>query len=99
MLSQTHVYITGDVINVGMRAWVSIQAKLLHVNGWVRNVFDKPEVFGSQGGVEAVFQGEKQHVDKLVELVQKGSDIARVEYVESLEQTPTEVFEKFEIRR
>ncbi|MFH0773114.1 MAG: acylphosphatase, partial [bacterium] len=45
-MKQVHVYIKGDVIGVGFRAWTKIQAKIIGVNGWVRNVFEHPNKFG-----------------------------------------------------
>ena len=38
MLKQVHLYIKGSVIGVGFRAWTKIQAKIVGVTGWVRNV-------------------------------------------------------------
>lgn len=50
MLKQAHVYIKGDVIGVGFRAWTKIQAKFIPVTGWVRNNFENPHIFGKSGG-------------------------------------------------
>ena len=99
MMTQTHTYIKGDVIGVGFRAWVKIQAKIVGVNGWVRNNHERPEIFGPSGGVEAVFQGEEEHVEKMVTLVQEGPPIAHVVDVEVMWQDPKEIFETFEIRK
>ena len=99
MNTQAHVYIKGDVIGVGFRAWTKIQTKLTGgVNGWIRNTHDKEEVFGRGGGVEAVFQGEESAVKKMIEIVKTGPPIAHVEEVEVMWQDPKEVFESFEIR-
>ncbi len=99
MLTQVHVYIKGDVIGVGFRAWTKIQAKLNNINGWVKNSHTKPEVFGREGGVEAVFQGQESNVDNIILIVEKGSPISRVEEVEIFWQEPKEVFAGFEIRK
>lgn len=99
MLTQAHIYVIGDVIGVGFRAWTKIQAKLNNVNGWVRNNHERPEVFGPQGGVEAVFQGEEEHVKTMIDVVRAGPDIAYIEDVEVMLQEPKEVFETFEIRK
>lgn len=98
MLKQVHVYIKGDVIGVGFRAWTKIQAKIIGINGWVRNIFNKAEVFGQGGGVEAVFQGEEDKINSILELVKKGPPVARVDDVEILWQDVKEVYEEFEIR-
>lgn len=98
MLKQVHLYIKGHVVGVGFRAWVKFQAKNLNVFGWVKNVYDRPDVFGPFGGVEAVIQGEKEKVDKIIELIKKGPPTAYVEEVEIFEQSPKEIFDTFEIK-
>lgn len=99
MLSQIYIYVKGDVTGVGFRAWTKIQAKLLGVTGWVRNVYEKPEVFGTGGGVEAVLQGEEDKVSELLTLIKKGPSISRVDDVDIFFQEPKELYEVFEIRK
>lgn len=99
MLKQAHLYIKGEVIGVGFRAWTKIQAKILGVKGWVRNVYDKPEVFGPYGGVETVIQGEEEKINQMIELLKKGPPVSRVDDVEIYWQDPKEIFEEFEIRK
>lgn len=98
MLKQARLYIKGDVIGVGFRAWTKIQAKINNVSGWVRNVYDRPEVFGVGGGVEALIQGEEENVNAMVELLKKGPSVSRVDEVEIIWEDPREVFGGFEIR-
>lgn len=99
MLKQAHLYIKGDVIGVGFRAWTKIQAKIIGITGWVRNVYDQPEIFGVSGGVEAIIQGEEDKVNKMIELLKKGPPVSRVEEVEVIWQDPKEIFDEFEIRK
>ena len=99
MLKQAHLYIKGDVIGVGFRAWIKIQSKIIGVTGWVRNNFEDPHVFGTSGGVEALIQGEVKKVEEMVELIKRGPPIARVDDVEIFRQDPKEMFEGFEIRK
>lgn len=99
MLTQTHCYIHGDVIGIGFRAWTKIQAKILQLNGWVKNVYDRPDRFGNSGGVEAVIQGEKEKVQKLMDLLQIGPPIAHVAHVDCFQEEPTEIFESFSIKK
>lgn len=99
MLSQVHIYVIGDVIGVGFRAWVKLKAKMAGVNGWVRNNFESPDIFGKGGGVEAVLQGEEAAVEKLLEIVRQGSPISRVEDVEAMHQDAKTIFETFDIRK
>lgn len=99
MLKQVHLYIKGDVIGVGFRAWTKIQAKIVGVHGWVRNVYDKPEVYGVGGGVEALVQGEEEKVNKMLEVLKNGPSVSRVDDVEVMWQEPKEIFEGFEISK
>lgn len=99
MLKQYHLYIKGEVIGVGFRAWTKIQAKILGVKGWVRNVYDKPHIFGENGGVEVVIQGEEDKVNKMIEILKIGSPVSRVDDVEIYPQDPKEIFDDFEIRK
>jgi acylphosphatase len=99
MLKQARVYIKGDVVGVGFRAWTKIQAKTNNVSGWVRNVYNDPYVFGPSGGIEALFQGEENRVNKMVKLVKTGPPVARVEDVEVFSEKPAEIHEGFEIRK
>lgn len=70
---QKHVLISGRVQGVGFRAFVLRNARRLNIKGWVKNLFD--------GRVEAVFAGEKNQVDKMIEKVHQGPGWARVEDV------------------
>lgn len=99
MLKQVHLYIKGDVIGVGFRAWAKIQARIYSVSGWVKNSFDKPDVFGPGGGVEALLQGEESNVHKMLEVIKKGPPVSRVDDVEIFWQEPKEIFEGFEIKK
>jgi acylphosphatase len=99
MIIQAHLFIKGEVIGVGFRAWTKIQAKQQRINGWVRNMYDKPEVFGNGGGVEVLVQGEQSKVDEMITLLEKGPPIARVDDVEVMWQEPKEIIEGFEIRK
>jgi len=99
MVKQARLYIKGDVIGVGFRAWTKIQAKILGISGWVRNVYDKPEIFGVSGGVEALIQGEEEKLEKMIELLKQGPPVSCVEEVEIFWETPKENFDSFEIRK
>lgn len=89
MLRQACLFIEGDVIGVGFRAWTKIQAKLTGVKGWVRNHKD--------GFVETVIQGDEDKVGKMIEILKQGSPVSRITNVEIFHQDPKEVFSSFEI--
>lgn len=98
MTKQAHVYVIGDVIGVGFRAWVKIQAKILGVKGWVRNTHDRSEIFGPSGGVEAILQGDEEKVNQMIEILRAGSPIAHVTDLEIMWQEAKEAFDSFEIK-
>lgn len=98
-MKQAHVYIKGDVIGVGFRAWTKIQAKINGIRGWIRNSFEHPDIFGKSGGVEAVFQGEDRKVEDIIEKVKEGPPVSRVDDVEIFYQDPNDNLEGFEIRK
>ncbi len=97
MLKQARVYIIGDVIGVGFRAWTKIQAKILQVKGWVRNNYERPEVFGRSGGVEALLQAEEETIAKMVDTLKEGPPVSRVEDVQIFPEEPKEILDIFEI--
>jgi acylphosphatase len=99
MLKQAHLFVKGDVIGVGFRAWTKIQTKQLAITGWVRNVFNREDVFGKHGGVEVVVQGDEKDVERMIEAIKNGPPIARIDAVEVISQDAKEVFESFEIRK
>ena len=93
------MYIKGDVIGVGFRAWTKIQAKIIGVNGWVRNVYDRPEVYGVSGGVEALIQGEDEKVNKVIGLIRQGPPVSQVDDLEVYWEAQKEMLEGFEIKK
>jgi acylphosphatase len=68
------VTIRGRVQGVGYRAWVEHQARVHHLEGWVRNRRD--------GSVEALFAGPADVVSNTVALCRRGPPSARVETVQ-----------------
>jgi acylphosphatase len=67
------VRIEGVVQGVGFRWWTQQHATNLGLDGWVRNRRD--------GGVEAVFAGPRDVVEKMVALCRAGPTSARVDWV------------------
>lgn len=85
-----HIYISGKVQGVGFRASTRQKAKKLSVKGWVKNLFD--------GRVEAVIEGEKNSVKKLIDYLYKGPRFATVENVEIHNEEYQGDFESFKIQ-
>jgi acylphosphatase len=80
-LVRAHVFISGRVQGVNFRAYMRDQARAAQVGGWVRNLSD--------GRVEAVFEGTRPAVQKLVSWCYSGPIHAEVEKVEVNWEEPT----------
>jgi acylphosphatase len=79
-VQRRHVVIYGFVQGVGFRFGVERMALSRGVAGWVRNRGD--------GAVEAVFEGEPDDVEALVEFCRRGPRGADVERIEVAEESP-----------
>lgn len=88
--ARAHVYISGRVQGVFFRSEIQDEASRQGVNGWVRN--------RSDGRVEAVFEGEKDRVDRLVEFSRHGPRGARVSGIEVFWEEYKGEFQGFRIR-
>lgn len=84
-----HVFISGYVQGVFFRSYTAQKAKSLDLAGWVRNLPD--------GRVEAVFEGPKDKIEKMIKWCWKGSPASQVEKVEEIEEKE-EGLREFEIR-
>ena len=90
MKVRAHVHISGRVQGVFFRSETQDEAIKKNVTGWVRNLPD--------GRVEAVFEGEKENVENLIEFCKRGSPGARVTKVNVNWQDFTGEFKNFGIR-
>ena len=88
-ITRVHVFITGRVQGVYFRDFTKREAEKLHINGWVRNLND--------GRVEAVFEGPKENLSKMIDWCHKGSPNSRVDKVALLWETQEEQYNKFSI--
>jgi acylphosphatase len=88
--ARAHVFVSGTVQGVAYRASTREAAHDRGVGGWVRNLED--------GRVEAVFEGEEEDVEGMVEWCRTGSRAADVESVEHESEEP-EGLDGFEVRR
>jgi len=85
-----HLYISGLVQGVFFRAYIRSAALRLGVKGWVRNVRD--------GRVEALFEGDKEKVEQMVQWCRRGPEGAVVTKVEVIEEPYRGEFSSFEVR-
>jgi acylphosphatase len=79
-MRRVQVRIRGQVQGVFFRAEARARAESLGVAGWVRNAED--------GSVEAVFEGDEQRVDSMVDWCRRGPSGARVDDVEVEPEQP-----------
>jgi acylphosphatase len=86
---RTHVFIEGRVQGVFFRANTREEASLLGLTGWVRNCWD--------GRVEAVFEGEREKVEKVIAWCKKGPPGAMVRDVEINWEQVTGEYDTFSI--
>lgn len=66
-----HIRVWGRVQGVGFRAFVARNAAELNINGWVRNV--------GYNQVETHAEGNREDLEKLVRIIQRGPSVSRVE--------------------
>jgi len=87
---RVHLMIYGDVTGVGYRYWARENAIELGLKGFVRNT--------ESGMVEAVFEGEEEKIDKIIEMCKKGPEVAWVEKVQVSREDYKGEFSSFEVR-
>lgn len=88
-MQRRRVLVQGHVQGVFFRETTKRRALAAGVVGWVRNRAD--------GTVEAVFEGEREAVERLVNYMREGPRGARVDWVDVESEEP-ERLEGFEIR-
>ncbi len=87
--SRAHVFVTGRVQGVLFRYTTKAEAKLRSVKGWTRNLPD--------GRLEAVFEGDKDKVEELVDFCHYGPSEAKVSSIEVTWEEYTGEFKEFSI--
>ena len=88
MKKRFHVWIYGLVKGVFFRAGIKSMADKLNIKGFVRNTDD---------GVEAVFEGNSQDIEKMIEFCRKGPKYAKVVKTEEKEENYAAEFSDFKV--
>jgi acylphosphatase len=88
-VTRRRVVVTGSVQGVFFRDTARRRAEAAGVAGWISN--------RSDGAVEAVFEGEPEAVEELVEFCRRGPSRAEVASVEVTEEEP-EGLSGFQVR-
>ena len=89
--SEAVIVVSGRVQGVYFRASTREAASRFGVHGFVRNLAD--------GRVEAVLQGKRDAVEKVIQFMREGPPGARVENADVQWRGSTEEFNGFSIRR
>lgn len=89
---RAHIWVKGRVQGVGFRAHVEYKARQIGgLTGWVRNV--------GYNAVEAIAEGEREQVDRLIEVMKEGPRASRVDESRVEWETPTAEFNVFGVKR
>ena len=86
---QAHIFILGFVQDVGFRQFVKKNARNLGLMGYAQNLPD--------GRVEAVVQGARENVEKLIKFCEKGVFLSEVKSVVVDWEDSQEKFQDFQI--
>ncbi len=90
MKKRAHVFVSGRVQGVFFRATTRKEAEKRGVKGWVKNLRD--------GRVEAVFEGEEEKVEEMIDFCHRGSSAAKVKDVEIEWEEYKDEFSNFSVR-
>ena len=91
-LARAHISVKGRVQGVGFRAHVEYSARQIGgLAGWVRNV--------GYDTVEAIAEGERDKVDRLIEAIKQGPRGSRVDESKVEWEIPTGEFVQFGVKR
>ena len=89
---RAHIWVKGRVQGVGFRAHVEYHARQIGgLTGWVRNV--------GYDTVEAVAEGERPNMERLIEMIKQGPRASRVDESKVEWETPTAEFQEFGMKR
>jgi len=89
---RAHVWVKGRVQGVGFRAHVEYGARQIGgLTGWVRNV--------GWGTVEAVAEGERDNVERFIEMMKQGPSVSRVDESKVEWEDVTGEYQEFGVKR
>jgi acylphosphatase len=86
-----HVMIAGRVQGVNFRNATKQVADQMGLRGWVKNLED--------GRVEAIFEGPRDAMERMIEWCKRGPPAAQVEQVQVRPEPATGEFLRFQVQR
>ena len=90
MKTRAHLFVSGRVQGVSYRWFVSDLAQAMELAGWVKNLPDSR--------VEAVFEGNREVIEKAIQECRLGPPASRVADIEVMWESGIEGLDDFEIR-
>lgn len=87
---RVHIFVSGRVQGVFFRSETQRKARQFGITGFVRNLLD--------GRVEAILEGEREKVEKVIKWARRGPFFARVEKMEANWEKYRREFKEFEIK-
>lgn len=91
-LVRAHIWVKGRVQGVGFRAHVEYFANQIGgITGWVRNV--------GYDTVEAVAEGKREQVERLIEAMKEGPRMSRVDETKVEWEMPNGEYNQFGVKR
>ena len=87
---RAHIFASGKVQGVWYRESARKKTEKMSITGWIKNLSD--------GRVEAIFEGSKGNVEKMVNWARKGPIWAKIEALDVVWEDCLGEFEGFEIR-
>jgi acylphosphatase len=85
-----HAFVRGKVQAVRFRVFTLDASSKYQLTGWVRNRFDR--------SVELIAEGEREDLEKFLELLKTGPSLSNVENIEREWLDATGEYKKFRIR-
>ncbi len=86
---RVHIFISGKVQGVYFRQNTTYKAEELNIMGWIRNLRD--------GRVEAVFEGKRENIDKLLDWCNNGPKNAIVKDMQIIDEDFKNEYSNFKI--
>ncbi|KKQ77040.1 MAG: acylphosphatase, acylphosphatase [Parcubacteria group bacterium GW2011_GWC1_38_6] len=86
--TRADIFVAGRVQGVAFRHSARIKAKKLGITGWIKNLND--------GRVEAILEGEKSAVEKMIQWMKRGPILANVDEVEVIFEDYKGEFQRFD---